>query len=602
MTIRRLPESVVNRIAAGEVVERPAAVVKELVENAIDAGAARIEIVLREGGRAMIAVGDDGCGMERAELALAIERHATSKLPDEDLRHIATLGFRGEALPSIGAVGRMSISSRKRGADSAWRIAVEGGTVSEPAPAAQQAGTRVEVRDLFYATPARLKFLKTERTEAQHALEAVERLAMAHPEIGFSFSDDGRTVLQLTPGADDLFEARHARLAAIMGRDFADNSVAIEAAREGVRLTGRAGLPTLNRATARAQYLFVNGRPVRDKLVHGAVRAGYRDVLAHDRHPMVALFLEIDPEEVDVNVHPAKTEVRFRDAGLVRGLIVGALKHALAGAGHRASSTVGVAALGALRPGSGLPYSSGPYSGGSYSGHGAPPSHAPRGLAEEAAQFQSPFSDLARPSAPPAEGGAEARDFPLGAARAQLHETYIVAQTADGVVIVDQHAAHERLTHERLKLAMHAGGAARQILLIPEVVELDGPSVGRLAARAADLARLGLVIEAFGPGAVVVRETPALLGEADVQGLVRDLADELAELGESLALDARLDQVCGTMACHGSVRAGRRLALSEMDALLRQMEATPLSGQCSHGRPTYVELKLADIERLFGRR
>ncbi|MFN0042392.1 MAG: DNA mismatch repair endonuclease MutL [Alphaproteobacteria bacterium] len=602
MTIRRLPETVVNRIAAGEVVERPAAVVKELVENAIDAGATRIDIVLREGGRTLIAVGDDGCGMERDELALAIERHATSKLPDEDLRHIATLGFRGEALPSIGAVGRMSISSRKRGADSAWRIAVEGGAVSGPAPAAQQSGTRVEVRDLFYATPARLKFLKTERTEAQHALEAVERLAMAHPEIGFSFSDDGRSALQLAPGAGDLFEARHTRLAAIMGRDFADNSVAIEAAREGVHLTGRAGLPTLNRATARAQYLFVNGRPVRDKLVHGAVRAGYRDVLAHDRHPMVALFLEIDPEEVDVNVHPAKTEVRFRDAGLVRGLIVGALKHALAGAGHRASSTVGVAALGSLRPGSGLPSSSGSYSPGSYSGHGAPASYVPRGLAEEAAQFQSPFSDLDRPSAPPGEGEAEARDFPLGAARAQLHETYIVAQTADGVVIVDQHAAHERLTHERLKLAMHAGGVARQILLIPEVVELDGPSVGRLAARAADLARLGLVIEAFGPGAVVVRETPALLGEADVQGLLRDLADELAEHGESLALDARLDQVCGTMACHGSVRAGRRLALSEMDALLRQMEATPLSGQCSHGRPTYVELKLADIERLFGRR
>jgi len=593
VTIRRLPETLVNRIAAGEVVERPAAALKELVENAIDAGAARIDVALREGGRALIAVTDDGCGMTREELCLAVLRHATSKLPDDDLAHIRTLGFRGEALPSIGAVARVGIASRARGASEAWRIAVEGGRVDEPVPAAHGPGTRVEVRDLFFATPARLKFLKAERTEAQHAEEAVERLAMAHPDIAFTLEDDGRTVLRLQPGTGDLFEARRERLGQIMGRDFAENCVAIDAAREGVRLTGYAGLPTFNRATARAQYLFVNGRPVRDKLFHGAVRAGYRDVLAHDRHPVVALFLDIDPEDVDVNVHPAKTEVRFRDAGLVRGLIVGALKHALAAAGHRASTTVGLAALGSLRPEAApaLPMGGAPY--------------ARRGLAEEAARFQSPHAPGLAPQAPVPEEVKvvpPSPDFPLGAARAQIHETYIVAQTADGVILVDQHAAHERLTHERLKNAVLDGGVARQILLIPEVVEMEQAAAARLLARAADLERLGLVVEAFGPGAVAVRETPALLGEADVQGLVRDLADEIAELGEGFALAQRVDHVCATMACHGSVRAGRRLSLAEMDALLRQMEATPLSGQCSHGRPTYVELKLADIERLFGRR
>ena len=593
MTIRRLPETLVNRIAAGEVVERPAAALKELVENAIDAGAARIDIALREGGRALIAVTDDGCGMTREELSLAVLRHATSKLPDDDLAHIRTLGFRGEALPSIGAVARMSIASRARGASEAWRVAVEGGRVDEPAPAAHGPGTRVEVRDLFFATPARLKFLKAERTEAQHAEEAVERLAMAHPAIAFTLEDDGRTTLRLQPGTGDLFEARRERLAQIMGRDFAENCIALDAQREGVRLTGYAGLPTFNRATSRAQYLFVNGRPVRDKLFHGAVRAGYRDVLAHDRHPVVALFLEIDPEEVDVNVHPAKTEVRFRDAGLVRGLIVGALKHALAAAGHRASTTVGLAALGSLRPEAAPAL---PMGGASY---------ARRGLAEEAARFQSPHASGLAPQAPvpeELEATPPSPDFPLGAARAQLHETYIVAQTADGVILVDQHAAHERLTHERLKIAVLDGGVARQILLIPEVVEIEQAAAARLLARAGDLERLGLVVEAFGPGAIAVRETPALLGEADVQGLVRDLADEIAELGEGFALAQRVDHVCATMACHGSVRAGRRLSLAEMDALLRQMEATPLSGQCSHGRPTYVELKLADIERLFGRR
>lgn len=599
MTIRRLPDAVVNRIAAGEVIERPAAAVKELVENAIDAGAQRIEIALKGGGRILIAVADDGFGMSPEELTLAVERHATSKLPDDDLLHIRSLGFRGEALPSIGAVSRLRIVSRKSGADAAWAIVVEGGAKGEPAPAAHAPGTRVEVRDLFYATPARLKFLKAERTESLHVQDAVERLAMAHPRIAFSLADDGRQALMLAASLGDLFEARRERLAAVMGRDFADNALAIDAQREGLRLAGYAGLPTLNRANARMQFLFVNGRPVRDRLLTGAVRAAYQDVLARDRHPMVALFLEVPPEEVDVNVHPAKAEVRFRDASLARGLIVGALKHALASAGHRASTTVAAATLDSIRAGTAPMPPSGGY--GLPRGYG----YAPRGLAEAVAEFQSPgaLPGIGQPTARVAEAEtADPAAFPLGVARAQLHETYIVAQTADGVVIVDQHAAHERLTHERLKNSLGAGGVERQGLLIPEVVELDEPAVERLSARAGELARLGLVLEKFGPGAVVVREVPALLGETNVQGLVRDLADELAELGEALTLADRLDDVCGTMACHGSVRAGRRLSGAEMDALLRQMEATPLSGQCSHGRPTYVELKLSDIERLFGRR
>jgi len=616
MTIRLLPPGLVNRIAAGEVIERPAAVVKELVENAIDAGAARIDVVLRDGGRALIAVTDDGRGMTARELKLAVERHATSKLPDDDLVHIATLGFRGEALPSIAAVARLEIASRAAGADEAWTIAVEAGAKQPPRPAALARGTRVTVRDLFFATPARLKFLKAERTEREHALDVVNRLAMAHPGIAFSFADGERVLLDLPAAAAGLLDeggeggergadaARLSRLGAIMGRDFAGNALAIDAVRETLRLTGHAGLPTLNRGQPRHQYLFVNGRPVRDRLLGGAVRGAYADFLARDRHPMVALFLEVPAEAVDVNVHPAKTEVRFRDTGLVRGLIVGALKHALAEAGHRASTTVAAAALGAVRPGGApLPY---PMSGGGRGGM-----HVPRGLAEAAARYQAPDPGAAMPgfgapSAAQAYGaGSEAAPdpaYPLGAARAQLHATYIVAQTADGIVIVDQHAAHERLVYERMKKALANGGVARQGLLMPEVVELDEAAAERLAARADDLAELGLTLERFGPGAVIVRETPALLGEVDIQGLVRDLADELAELGEAFALKEKLEDVCGTMACHGSVRAGRRLNAAEMDALLREMEVTPHSGQCNHGRPTYVELKLADIERLFGRR
>ncbi|WP_119462187.1 DNA mismatch repair endonuclease MutL [Rhodospirillaceae bacterium SYSU D60014] len=610
MPIRLLPPDLINRIAAGEVVERPASAVKELVENAIDAGATRIEVVLRDGGRSLIAVTDDGCGMDAAELALAIERHATSKLPGDDLTHIASLGFRGEALPSIGAVGRLTLTSRKRGADSAWSLTVEGGVKGAPQPAALAVGTRIELRDLFFATPARLKFLKAPRTEFTHAVDVVHRLAMAHPHIAFAVHDDTRAVVRLAAQAPDLVggaeAARLARLAAIMGRDFADNALALDATREGVRLTGHIGLPTLNRATAAMQFLFVNGRPVRDRLLQGAVRGAYQDFLARDRHPLVALFLELPAEEVDVNVHPAKAEVRFRDPGLVRGLIVGGAKHALAAAGHRASTTVATAALGSFRPavgGGALPYLQ---------------HHAtlPRGLAEQAAAAFAPLTETDRigelpgfdaPAAPPGqpqpretEPAAEA--YPLGAARAQVHGTYIVAQTADGIVIVDQHAAHERLVYERMKQALADGGVKRQGLLIPEVVELDEPAAARLAARAAELAELGLVLEPFGPGAVVVREVPALLGATDVPGLIRDLADELAEFGQALGLKERLETVCGTLACHGSVRAGRRLNPQEMDALLRQMEATPHSGQCNHGRPTYVELKLADIERLFGRR
>jgi DNA mismatch repair protein MutL len=603
MSIRLLPDGVINRIAAGEVVERPASAVKELVENAIDAGAGHIEVRISEGGRALIQVVDDGCGMAREELMLAIARHATSKLPDDDdLSHIATLGFRGEALPSIAAVSRLEIVSREAGAENAWSLAVEGGAVGKVAPAAHPPGTTVTVRDLFYATPARLKFLKAERTEAGHIVDCLQRLAMARPDIAFTLSDGEREILR-APVAADLIDPRLARLALIIGRDFADNAIAVDAEREGVRLTGYAGLPTYNRATARQQYLFVNGRPVRDKLLTGAVRGAYQDFIGGGRHPVLALFLELPPEALDVNVHPAKTEVRFREAGVVRGLIVGSLKRALAEAGHRAATTVSQAALGAVRPGNGAFQPVLPAHGGAARGsYPVAPTSAMRGLSDVAAAYHAP---LAEPTAEMPEAGPQAEgapDYPLGVARGQLHATYIVAQTADGIVIVDQHAAHERLVYERMKAALASGGVARQILLLPEVVELEESMASRLVARAEELAGLGLVIESFGPGAVIVRETPAMLGEGDVKGLVRDLAEELAEFGEGVALRERLSEVCSSMACHGSVRAGRRLKAEEMNALLREMEATPHSGQCNHGRPTYVELKLADIERLFGRR
>ncbi len=590
--LRRLPEITVNRIAAGEVVERPASALKELVENAIDAGAGKIDIVLIDGGRELISVTDDGHGMGRDDLLLAVERHATSKLPDEDLLHIQWLGFRGEALPSIGAVARLAITSRAQDAGEAWRIDVDGGEVGAPVPAAQATGSWVEVRDLFFATPARLKFLKTPRTEFQHAVDVVRRLAMVRPDIAFTLSDGERRSLDLSASTGDLFDARLARLGAVMGREFADNALAINAEREGIRLTGYAGLPTLNRANNRMQYLFVNGRPVRDRVLAGALRAGYMDVLAHDRHAMAALFLEVPAAEVDVNVHPMKAEVRFRDAAIVRGLLVSALRHALAGAGHRSATTVSTAALGRVREGGfSLPYHQ-------PAGYGGP------GLREAAAVFQAPFAATAEPSArfEPEDNVVPVGDYPLGVARGQLHETYIVSQTANGIVIVDQHAAHERLVMERMQAQLAANGVARQMLLLPEVVELDEAGAERIVARAGELAELGLVVEAFGGGTIVVREIPALLGESNIQGLIQDLADELAEMDQALALRERLDDVCASMACHGSVRAGRRFSVEEMNALLREMERTPRSGQCSHGRPTYVELQLGDIESLFGRR
>ncbi len=586
--IRRLSEGTVNRIAAGEVVERPAAAVKELVENAMDAGAARIAIATSNGGADLLLVEDDGFGMSAEELRLAVERHATSKLPvaqgEDDLSHIVTMGFRGEALPSIGAVARLVLASRADGGEAA-EIRVDGGAVSGPSPAGflarGQHGTRAEVRELFYATPARLKFLKSARSEDLAILDTVKRLAMARPDIGFTLTLDGRTALDLPP-ADRL-----GRLAKIMGREFGDNAVGIEAVREGVALTGFAGLPTYNRANAAMQFLFVNGRPVKDRLLVGAVRGAYADFLARDRHPALALFLDCDPAFVDVNVHPAKTEVRFRDAGLVRGLIVGALRHALGEAGHRASTTVASDALAAFtrEP---SPFQS-------------PNIFSAVGGAREAAPSYAASVPMSvrmeeTPEAP------QSPDQPLGVARVQLHETYVVAQTADGIVIVDQHAAHERLVYEKMKKALANGGIARQPLLIPEVVDLDPAEVTRLVSRAAELAELGLVIEGFGPDAVVVREVPAMLGDLDTKAMVRDLADEIAETGNALGLKEKLEEVSGTLACHMSVRAGRRLNAEEMNRLLREMEATPHSGQCNHGRPTYVELKLADIEKLFGRR
>jgi DNA mismatch repair protein MutL len=603
MTIRLLPPNLVNQIAAGEVVERPASVVKELVENALDAGARRIDVHLRDGGRSLVAVEDDGIGMSPEELSLAVERHATSKLPDDDLVHIHSFGFRGEALPSIGAVGRLSIASRKRGADAAWALSVEGGQKSKPEPAARGEGTRVELRDLFYAVPARLKFLKSPRSESNAVQDVLERLAMAHPDVAFTLRDEEKLALRLPAVSADLLEDAAAasleRLGAIMGRDFADNAARLDALREGVRLTGFAGLPTLNRATSTQQFLFVNGRPVKDRLIIGAIRGAYQDFLARDRHPMVALFVDLPPEEVDVNVHPAKAEVRFRDAALVRGLLVTAIRQALAAAGHRASTTVAADTLGSFSVGPQLSAPVSPWRGFASSGGRSSPALA----AQAMAAFAPLAPELDRPTARmEAEPTAATETNPLGAARAQVHETYIVAQTADGIVIVDQHAAHERLVYERMKTALASGSVARQALLIPEVVELDGPSAERIAGRAPELAELGLVLEPFGAGAIVVREVPALLGQSDVRGLIQDLADELAELGDALSLKERLQEVCSTMACHGSVRAGRRLTQPEMDALLRQMEATPHSGQCNHGRPTYVELKLADIERLFGRR
>jgi DNA mismatch repair protein MutL len=608
MPIRQLSEATVNRIAAGEVVERPASVVKELVENALDAGARRIDVLTDGGGRRLIRITDDGAGMTAADLDLAVERHATSKLADDDLVSIRTLGFRGEALPSIGSVARLSIATRHVQEPHAWAIEVDAGTKSQVKPAALGEGTRVEVRDLFYATPARLKFLKLDRTEAEAVREVVRRLAMSRPDVAFTLAGEERapvTFAAALPGA----AGRLARLGDVLGADFRANALEIAAERDGVIIEGFAALPTLTRANALGQYLFVNGRPVRDKLLLGAVRGAYADYLPRDRHPVLALFVTLPPPEVDVNVHPAKAEVRFRNAGLVRALIVGALKTALAREGTRAATTGGTSTIAAFRP------AVTPQRGWDWRRSPARPIDTRRpfaplrsgGFAEAAqAAFDvgAPAADLRSGFADAAETVAakELLDHPLGAARAQVHETYIVSQTRDGLVVVDQHAAHERIVYEKLKAALDQNGVARQILLIPEIVEMDEADVERLVARAGELTRFGLVLEAFGPGAVALRETPSLLGEIDGAGLVRDLAEHLSEWDETLPLERRLMQVASSMACHGSVRAGRWLKPEEMNALLREMEATPNSGQCNHGRPTYVELKLADIERLFGRR
>lgn len=616
MPIRRLPPETVNRIAAGEVVERPASAIKELVENALDAGATRIEVQADGGGLSRILIADDGHGMAADQLALAVERHATSKLePDDagdvDLLRIFTLGFRGEALPSIGSVARLSITSRPKEGGDAHRIAVEGGEHRGVAPAGFPGphGARVEVRDLFYATPARLKFMKSERSEAMAISEEIKRQAMAHEAVAFTLDLDGKTTLRL-PAEHPGDQGRLKRLAALLGRDFEANALLIDQERDGVRLTGYAGLPTYSRGNAAHQYLFVNGRPVKDRLLQGALRGAYADFLARDRHPAAVLFLDIDPLYVDVNVHPAKAEVRFRDPALVRGLIVGALRHALAAAGHRASTTVAADALASFTAHTGAAFSPSSPSASGFSGWQGWTSPAPAmgtgtlpGLNERTVRVES-FDGLATHHAPLATQSEpiDLMDHPLGAARAQLHGTYIVSQTRDGLVVVDQHAAHERLVYEKMKVQMAQGSVARQALLTPEVVELDPAEAERVSARADELAALGLIVEPFGAGAVLVRETPALLGDTDVQGLIRDIADDLAEHGAALALSERLADVCGTMACHGSVRAGRVLSAPEMNALLRQMEATPHSGQCNHGRPTYVELKLADLEKLFGRR
>lgn len=601
MPVRRLDPVLIDRIAAGEVIERPSAAVKELVENALDAGARRIEVVLEAGGRRLIRVTDDGHGMDAADLELAVERHATSKLPDGDLTLITTLGFRGEALPSIASVARLAVATRGAGAAHGWGLTVDAGLKGEVAPRSMATGTRIEVRDLFYATPARLKFLKSDRAEALAVSQMLRRLAMANPETRFVLAGDnlsGFDYAACPPGAAGQLQ----RLGQVLGRDFRDNSVAVEAERDGVRLEGFAGLPTFNRATSAEQYLFVNGRPVRDKLLQGAVRGAYHDTMSGDRHAVVALFVTLDPREVDVNVHPAKAEVRFRDPGLVRGLIVGALRLALANAGHRAATTGTTGLAAAFAPGFAPRHSAGSSLRASHDWRASP--FVP-GLGEG----EQPGLDLAiQPSAraepqnaPPARMDEGDVHHPLGAARAQLHGTYIVSQTAEGMLLVDQHAAHERLVYERLKRARAEGAIARQMLLIPAVVELDEAEAERVEAAAADLEALGLVLEGFGPGAVLVREVPAAIARADVTAMVRDLAAHLAEWQGTAGIEARADYVLKTFACHHSIRAGRSLRIEEMNALLREMEATPGSGQCNHGRPTWIALGLKDIERLFGR-
>ena len=588
--IRQLNETAINQIAAGEVVERPASAIKELVENAIDAGATRIDVDYADGGKRLIQVTDNGCGIAAEDLALAMSRHATSKIDGSDLLNIQSFGFRGEALPSLGAVGKLTLTSRTQ-AGSGAELQVMGGKMSPPRPAAMQHGTRATLRDLFYATPARLKFLRSDRAEAQAIADVVKRLAMAEPAIAFSLRDTAtdRVVFQVQAEQGDMFSALRGRLGQIMSRDFVNNAIPVYAEREGVSLTGFAGLPTYSRGAAVAQYLFVNGRPVRDKLLLGALRGAYADFLSRDRHPAVALFVECDPTLVDVNVHPAKSEVRFREPAMVRGLIVSGLRHALAEAGHRASTTVSDAALGSFTretPNQTRVYQM------------DRPRNAPgySGLAETATMFDPQPSARTEEAPQP-----EAQHRPLGAARAQLHENYILSQTDNGLVIVDAHAAHERLVYEKLKAQMAETGVRAQALLIPEVISLSDSDIAVLMEQNETLTQMGLSIEPFGQGAVAVQSVPALLGHVDVQRLVLDIVDELSDGGTQQSLQAQLDAILSRVACHGSVRTGRRMQAEEMNALLREMEATPHSGQCNHGRPTYVSLAMTDIEKLFGR-
>ncbi|MEQ6249821.1 DNA mismatch repair endonuclease MutL [Sulfitobacter sp. HNIBRBA3233] len=601
--IRQLDEAAINRIAAGEVVERPASAVKELVENAIDAGARRITVEYADGGKTLIRVTDDGCGIAGADLPLALSRHATSKIDGSDLLNIHSFGFRGEALPSLGAVGRLTITSRAAGCDGA-EIAVSGGQPGGVRPAALSGGTVVTLRDLFYATPARLKFLRTDRAEAQAIGDVIKRLAMAEPFVRFVLTDvsggGSREVFRAEAEQGDLFDALHGRLRQVLGRDFAENALPIDAERDGFHLTGFAALPTYSRGSAVQQYLFVNGRPVKDKMLIGALRGAYFDFLSRDRHPAAALFVDCDPTLVDVNVHPAKSEVRFREPGVVRGLIVSALRHGLANAGHRASTTVADATLGAMRPepvGQARIYQMDRPGGGARAADQTFQAPASPGFAE----MQGAWARVESPREERPQASEEPTDSPLGAARAQVHENYIVAQTATGMVIVDQHAAHERLVYEKLKKQMADTGVAAQALLIPEIIELSGHDRATILGVAEDLARFGLGIEPFGGDAIAVRETPAILGEVNAEAMIRDILDELEGEGESLLVQARIEAILSRVACHGSIRSGRRMRADEMNALLREMEATPHSGQCNHGRPTYVELKLSDIERLFGR-
>ncbi|MEM9045277.1 MAG: DNA mismatch repair endonuclease MutL [Pseudomonadota bacterium] len=590
--IRRLSDAAANRIAAGEVIERPASAVKELVENALDAGATRVDVTIADGGKSLIKVEDNGIGIPLDQLSLALERHATSKIDGTDLINISSFGFRGEALPSIGSVARLTLKSNAGGG--AWQLEAQAGEVGEPRPTARGTGTTVVVRDLFSSTPARLKFLRTDRAETQAIQDVLRRLALAEPQVGLTLRDttgggEGRLLLSLPVLLDDPATARRQRIRDVVGKAFLENAIEIDARREEFSISGFAGLPTYSRGAAVAQFLFVNGRPVKDRQLSGALRAAYTDLLPRDRHPAAVLYLSCPPTRVDVNVHPAKAEVRFRDPGTIRGLIISALRHGLAEQGHRTATTISDSALGTFSHSSATPHPRA----------AAPPSRTDYG-------FQAPieplgFAEIAPSARIEPEGDAPPADTPLGAARAQIHENYIISQTSDGMILVDQHAAHERLVYEKLKAQMEKDGVKRQGLLIPEIVDL-GVMAGPVLDATRMLSELGLVIEPFGDGSVCVREIPALLGQPDVERLMRDIADEIADGGMVIQLKSRLDAILSRIACHGSVRSGRRMSGDEMNALLREMEQTPHSGQCNHGRPTWVRLSLSEIEKLFGRR